>query len=43
MVQLLIAKSNQRFECHLVAEPMIVAQFEDLRIDEALDQPKMLA
>ena len=40
MLQLLVAEPNQRLERNLVAEPVIVAQFQDLGIDEALDQPK---
>ena len=40
VLQLLITEPNQRLERDLVAEPMIVAQLEDLSIDEALDQPK---
>jgi hypothetical protein len=40
VLQLLITEPNQRLERNLVAEPMIVAQFQDLGIDEALDQPK---
>ena len=40
VLQLLVAEPNQRLERNLVAEPMIVAQFQDLGIDEALDQPK---
>jgi hypothetical protein len=40
VLQLFVAEPNQRLERNLVAEPVIVAQFEDLGIDEALDQPK---
>ena len=40
VLQLLVAEPNQRLERNLVAEPVIVAQFEDLGIDEALDQPE---
>ena len=40
MLQFLIAEPNQRFERDLVAEPVIMAQFQHLGIDEALDQPK---
>src|SRR5262249_30806385 len=38
VLQLLVAEPNQRLKRNLVAEPMIVAQFKDLGIDEALDQ-----
>src|SRR5215469_8869746 len=40
VLQLLVAEPYQRLECNLVAEPMILAQFQDLGIDEALDQTK---
>jgi hypothetical protein len=40
VLQLLVAEPNQRLERNLVAEPVIVAQFQDLGIDEALDQPE---
>ena len=40
MLQLLVAEPNQRLERNLVAEPVIVAQFQDLGVDEALDQPE---
>src|SRR4029077_9671046 len=40
MFQLLVAKAYQRLERNLVAEPVILAQFQDFGIDEALDQPK---
>src|SRR6185312_839582 len=40
MLQLLVAKSYQCFECNLTAEPVIAAQLQDLGIDEALDQAK---
>ena len=40
MLQLLVAEPNQCLERNLVAEPVIVAQFQDLGIDEALDQPE---
>ena len=40
MLQLLIAESDQRLECNLVAEPVIVAQLQDLGVDEAFNQSK---
>lgn len=40
MLQLLITEPNQRLERDLVAEPVLVAQFQNLGIDEALNQPK---
>src|SRR5262249_53582620 len=40
MLQLFIAETNQSLECNLVAEPMIVAQFQDFGVDEALNEPK---
>ena len=40
VLQLLVAEPDQRLERNLVAEPMIVAQFQDLGVDESLDQPK---
>ena len=40
VLQLLVAEPDQRLERDLVAEPVIVAQFKDLGVDEALDQPK---
>ena len=38
VLQLLVAEPHQRLERHLVAEPVIVAQFQDLGVDEALHQ-----
>ena len=40
MLQLLIAEPDQRLERNLVAEPVIVAQFQDLGVDEAFNQSK---
>ena len=40
VLQLLVAESNQRLERNLVAEPVIVAEFQNLGIDETLDQTK---
>ena len=40
MLQLLVAEPNQRLERNLVAEPVIMAQFKNLGIDETLDQPE---
>ena len=40
VLQLLVAEPYQRLERNLVAEPVILAQFQDLCIDEALDQTK---
>jgi hypothetical protein len=40
VLQFLVAEPNQRLERNLVAEPMILAQFKHLGVDEALDQPK---
>ena len=40
MFQLLVAEPYQRLERNLVAEPVILAQFQNLGIDEALDQTK---
>ena len=40
VLQLLVAEPDQRLERNLVAEPVILAQFQDLGIDEALDQPE---
>ena len=40
MLQLLVAEPHQCLERDLVAEPVIVAQFEHLGVDEALDQPE---
>jgi hypothetical protein len=40
VLQLLGAESNQRLKSNLVAEPMIFAQFQNLDVDESLDQPK---
>src|ERR1700746_653200 len=40
VLQLLVAEPYQRLERNLVAEPVILAQFQDLGIDEALDQTK---
>src|SRR5688500_6387561 len=38
VLQLLFGETHQRFERDLVAEAMVLADFEDLRADEALDQ-----
>ena len=38
--QLLVAEPDQRLERNLVAEPVILAQFQDLGVDEAFDQSK---
>jgi hypothetical protein len=40
MFQLFIAEPDQRLERNLVPEPVIVAQFQDLGIDEALNEPE---
>ena len=40
VLQLLVAEPHQRLERNLVAEPVVVAQFEHLGVDEALDQPE---
>src|SRR5262249_49113017 len=40
VLQLLVAEPNQRLKGNLVPEPMIVTEFKDLGIDEALDQAK---
>ena len=40
MLQLLIAEPDQRLERNLVTEPVIVAQFQDLGVDEAFNQSK---
>jgi hypothetical protein len=40
VLQLLVAKPNQRLERNLVTEPVIVAQLQHLGVDEALDQPE---
>ena len=40
MLQFLVAEPHQRFERDLIAEPVIVAQLQDLGVDEALDQPE---
>src|SRR3984893_16291059 len=37
---ILVAEPNQRLEHNLIAETVILAQFQDLGSDEALDQPK---
>jgi hypothetical protein len=38
--QLLVAEPYERLERNLVAEPVILAQFQNLGIDETLDQTK---
>ena len=40
VLQFLVAEPHQRLERDLVAEPMFVAELEDLGVDEALDQAK---
>ena len=40
MLQLLIAEPDQCLERNLIAEPVIVAQFQNFGVDEALDQAK---
>ena len=40
MLQLLVAEAHQGLERNLIAEPVIAAQFQNLGIDEALDQPE---
>jgi hypothetical protein len=40
MLQLFIAEPDQRLERNLIAEPVIVAQFQNFGVDEALDQSK---
>ena len=40
VLQLLVAEPDQRLECNLVAEPMVVAQLQNFGVDESLDQPK---
>ena len=42
MFQLLVAEPDQGFERDLVAVPVIVAQLEHLRVDEALDKPEQV-
>ena len=36
----LVAEPDQGFERDLIAEPVFITQFENLGIDEALDQPE---
>ncbi len=38
VLQLLVGEAHQRLERHLVAEPVVAADLEDLGADEALDQ-----
>ncbi len=40
MLQLFVAEPDQRLECHLIAEPVVAAQLQDLGADVALDQPE---
>src|SRR4029077_20784995 len=40
VLQLLVAESYECLKGNLVAGPVIFAQFQNLRIDETLDQPK---
>ena len=40
MLQLLVAEPHQRLERMLIAEPVLVAQFQHLGIDEPLHQPE---
>jgi hypothetical protein len=40
MLQFFVAEPDQRLQRDLIAEPVLVAQFKDLGIDEALDQSK---
>jgi hypothetical protein len=40
MFQFLIAEPDQCLERNLITEPVIIAQFEDFRIDKAFDQPE---
>ena len=40
MLELLIGEAHERLELHLVPEPVVAAHIEDLRPDEALDEPE---
>ena len=40
MLELLVAEPHQCLQGHLVAEPVIVTDFQHLGGDEALDQPE---
>src|SRR5262245_32128988 len=40
VLQFLVAESDQRLESNLVTEPVIMAQLQDLGIDETLNQTK---
>ena len=42
VLELFVAETHQRLECHLVTEIVFARLVEDLRADEPLDQPEQV-
>ena len=40
VLELFVAEANERLERDLIAEPVITAHLEQLRVDEPLDEPE---